>query len=811
MKIPISWLCEYVEIEDEISGLAHSLTMAGLEVGSVEHIGDHWDPDSLVVAEVIELIQHPDADRLKLPTLDLGDGEKATVVCGAPNLDLGQKIIFAKEGANLFNPRSGKNEILKGAKIRGVESRGMVCSALELGMGEDNGGILVLDPSTPVGVSAKELLSDSIIETELTPNRPDCLSILGTAYEIAALTGKKVKEPKSSYKCGEFHIGDKVKVTVQDTRNCPRYTGSFIENVTIGSSPMWLQDSLTKAGQRPINNVVDITNYVMLEYGQPLHAFDFDKLDGKEVIVRQASNDEALETLDSQERTLKPPMLVIADTSRSIGLAGIMGGINTEIDEATTNIFLEAANFDAANTRSTRTALGINTEASYRFERAIRHELAPLALKRATYLIKEICGGVPAEGIIDTYSSLSDPDSIEITEKRFEKILGVSVPMKSVWEILENLGFEKNEADVGKVINVTPPIWRSDISIQDDVIEEYARIYGYDNLPTSSLASSIPLQIVQEGQIVREQLRDKLVSAGMNETISYSTTDLETINLFKPLPVSSDAIEIANPMDSSRSFLRPTLLPNLLETLARNRRIEQQNGLKLFEIGRVFHPLQTDTVDSMPLEKEEIAGAITGPNSSANLWQNSERLMDFYDAKGIVEHMFLGLSGNLSFVETEREIYEKGRVADIYLGKSLIGQVGELGQGLREFFDITPNPVIVFHLDLEEIKIATSIQSIDYSEPSRYPSSFRDLALITSNDVNSESIVKTIVKNKLVSDSFPIDKYEGDEVPSDKHSITVRVIFQSDEKTLSAKEIDRAHIQIVKSLQHQYGITERYS
>ena len=297
----------------------------------------------------------------------------------------------------------------------------------------------------------------------------------------------------------------------------------------------------------------------------------------------------------------------------------------------------------------------------------------------------------------------------------------------------------------------------------------------------------------------------------MNETISYSTTDLETINLFKPLAVSSDAIEIANPMDSSRSFLRPTLLPNLLETLARNRRIEQQNGLKLFEIGRVFHPLQTDTVDSMPLEKEEIAGAITGPNSSANLWQNSERLMDFYDAKGIVEHMFLGLSENLSFVETEREIYEKGRVADIYLGKSLIGQVGELGQGLREFYDFTSNPVIVFHLDLEEIKIATSIQSIDYSEPSRYPSSFRDLALITSNDVKSESIVKTIVKNKLVSDSFPIDKYEGDEVPSDKHSITVRVIFQSDEKTLSAKEIDRAHIQIEKSLEHKYGITERYS
>ena len=811
MKIPISWLREYVDIEDEINVLAHSLTMAGLEVGSIEYIGEHWDPESLVVGEVVELIPHPDADRLRLPTVDLGDGERATVVCGAPNLSLGQKIIFAREGANLFNPRSGKNEILKGAKIRGVESRGMVCSSLELGIGEDDGGILVLDPSTPVGVSAKDLLSDCIIETELTPNRPDCLSILGTAFEIAALKGKKVREPESSYKSGDIHISDKVKVTIQDPKNCLRYTGSFIKDVTIGPSPMWLQDALTKSGQRPINNVVDITNYVMLEYGQPLHAFDFDKFDGEEVIVRQASNNETLETLDAQVRTLKPPMLVIADTSKSIGLAGIMGGTNTEIDETTTNIFLEAANFDAANTRSTRTALGLNTEASYRFERDIRHELAPLALKRATYLIKDICGGVVAEGIIDTSPSIPDLPSIEITETRFEKILGIPVPMKSVWEILENLGFNKIESDIDKVINVIPPIWRSDISIQDDVIEEYARIYGYDNLPTSSLASSIPPQVTQTGQIVREHLRDKLVSAGMNETISYSTTDLETINLFKSLPADGKAIEIANPMDSSRSFLRPTLLPNLLETLARNRRIDQNSGLKLFEIGRVFHPLQTDNIDSMPLEKEEIVGAITGLSSSANLWGESDRVMDFYDAKGIVEYMFLGLAGNLSFVEAERDIYEKGKVADIYLDKVLIGQVGELRKELREHYDIKPSPVIVFHLDLEEIRTVTSIESVDYEEPSRYPSSFRDLALISSNDINSHSIVETILKNRLVVDSFPIDKYEGNEVPNGKHSITVRVIFQSSEKTLSAKEIDRANNQIVKTLEHQYGITERFS
>jgi phenylalanyl-tRNA synthetase beta chain len=811
MKIPLSWLRNYVEIGSNVTDLAHSLTMAGLEVGSIDHIGDKWDSDSLVVAQIIQLEPHPNADRLRLPTLDLGKGEKAKVVCGAPNLEIGQKIVFAKEGANLFNPRSGKHEILKGANIRGIESKGMVCSALELGIGEDNGGILVLDDSSVTGTPIKELLSDSILDTELTPNRPDCLSVIGTAYEIAALLGTNITIPESSYQSGDTKIDDRIKVSIQDPFNCPRYTGSLIEKVTVAPSPLWLQDILVKSGQRPINNIVDITNYVMLEYGQPLHAFDFNKLEGDEIIVRQATECESLETLDSKLRTLTPPMLVIADTSKPIALAGIMGGMNTEIDEETTDIFLEAANFDAANTRATRSALGLNTEASYRFEREIRHELAPVALKRATYLITQLCGGKPAEGIIDTFNAPHHIKTIEITETRFEKILGVSVAMKDIWNIIKRLGFEKIEEDLPQTINVTPPFWRSDISIQDDIIEEYARIYGYDNLPTSNLASPIPNQGSENPQTVREHIRDRLVSAGMNETISYSITDLETINLFDSIPSDQQAISIANPMDASKKYLRPTLLPNVLETLSRNRRIDQQNGLRLFEIGRVFLPLKTDEFDSMPVEKEEIVGAITGFSTSTNLWSESDRLMDFFDAKGIVEHIFRGLSGVLSFTKNDGTMYETGKRADIFLNEVLIGQIGELKSDLSEFYNLVISPVVIFHLSLEAIQTVAQVQFVNYSEPSRYPYSFKDLALISNKEVDSESIVSTIMENKLVADSFPIDKYVGVEVPDGKQSLTVRIIFQSNEKTLSAKEIDRAHTQIIKSLEHRYKISERYS
>ena len=399
MKVPLSWLRSYVPFDIPANDLAHQLTMAGNEVGDVEIVGADLDPERLVVGHVLSVDPHPNADRLRLPTVDIGNGETATVVCGAPNVAAGQKIAFAKEGAMLINPRSGKPAALKPATIRGVRSSGMVCSVLELGLGDDHEGILVLDDDAPVGMPLIEYLGDAVLDVEVTPNRPDCLSILGIAHEVAALTGAAVTEPDLSYPENDTPIESLAKVEIADPDLCLRYTASLIHGIEIGDSPSWMQDALTKAGLRPINNIVDITNYVMLEYGQPLHAFDFGKVRDNTIIVRSARPDETLETLDGAKRSLKPPMLVIADTQDAIGLAGVMGGANTEIDDITTTVLLESANFHAINTRRTRLALRMDSEASYRFERGIRPELAPLALRRATQLMIQLAGGTASKGI----------------------------------------------------------------------------------------------------------------------------------------------------------------------------------------------------------------------------------------------------------------------------------------------------------------------------------------------------------------------------------------------------------------------------
>ena len=440
MKVPLSWLKNYVPVELPANELAHRLTMAGNEVGDVEIVGAELDRDNLVVGHVLSVDPHPNADRLKLPTVDIGSGETATVVCGAPNVAAGQKIAFAKEGAMLINPRSGKPDALKPATIRGVRSAGMVCSVLELGLGDDHEGILVLDDDAPIGMPLVEYIGDAVLDVEVTPNRPDCLSVLGIAHEVAALTGASVTEPDLSYPEDDTPIESLAKVEIADPDLCFRYTATLIHDIKIAESPQWMQDALTKAGLRPINNIVDITNYVMLEYGQPLHAFDFGKVKDSTIIVRAARPDETLETLDGATRALRPPMLCIADTQDAIGLAGVMGGANTEIDESTTAVLLESANFHAINTRRTRLALRMDSEASYRFERGIRPELAPRALRRATQLMIQLAGGRVSKGMLDIYPEPIPMPSVQISRHRIRQVLGVDYTMERVQQTLESLG-----------------------------------------------------------------------------------------------------------------------------------------------------------------------------------------------------------------------------------------------------------------------------------------------------------------------------------------------------------------------------------
>ncbi len=494
MKIPLSWLKRYVPISSPAADVAHLLTMSGTEIAGVEETGG-WDRDKVLVGHVARLEKHPNADRLSLATVDLGNGETATVVCGGPNIAEGQKIAFAREGAMLFSTRSGREERLKAAKIRGVLSAGMVCSEVELGLGEDHTGILVLDDDVPAGTPLADLLGDAILDAEVTPNRPDCLSMLGVAHEVAALTGTQVTEPDASYAENGPPIDTLAKVGIDDPNLCSRYCASVVDGVTVGPSPAWLQASLAKVGQRSINNIVDITNFVMLEYGQPLHAFDFDTIKERAIIVRAARSEEKIETLDDETLDLKPPMLTISDSRDPIALAGVIGGTATAVQDGTTSILLESANFDAVNTRRTARALRQDTEASYRFERGIRADLAPRALRRATKLVLDIGGGEAASGIIDTYPGRRPSPVVKVRLDRVNSVLGADYSAEKIDGVLTALGFARAEEPDGvkedeRILEV--PYWRSDIVIEADVVEEVARVLGYDEIPTTMLSSPVP-------------------------------------------------------------------------------------------------------------------------------------------------------------------------------------------------------------------------------------------------------------------------------------------------------------------------------
>ena len=456
-----------------------------------------------------------------------------TVVCGAPNVAAGQKVPFAKVGARLIDARTGEMETLKAARIRGVESAGMVCSERELALGDDHDGIVVLPEDAPVGAPLQEYMGDVVFDLDVTPNRPDCLSVLGVAREVAALTGAVVKEPDLSYPEEGEPVEGMVEVEIIDPSLCPRYTASVVQGIVVGPSPQWMQDRLTKAGQRPINNVVDVTNYVMLEYGQPLHAFNYATIGEARIIVRPAREQEAFVTLDEADHTLRPPMLVIADAHRSVALAGIMGGLNTEMTDDTTTVLLESANFDPINTRRTSQALRLRSESSSRFDKGLQPELAEAALRRATQLVLQVAGGRACKGIRDAYPQPVERPALRFTLARLKKVLGIELTADRVQGILESLGFTV-AVESDDTLQVGIPYWRSDIVQEDDLVEEVARIVGYDELPVTMLSTPIPHRVAQPEREARERVKDILVECGMQETISYSLTSAAALERTQP-------------------------------------------------------------------------------------------------------------------------------------------------------------------------------------------------------------------------------------------------------------------------------------
>ena len=795
MKVPLSWLRTYVDVDLPPKELGHRLTMAGLEAGGATVIGGSWD--NVFVGHVVSVEPHPNADRLKLATVDLG-GEQITVVCGAPNVTGGQRIAFARIGARLFDPDTGHLETLKAARIRGVVSEGMVCSERELGLGDDHTGILVLDEAATLGVPLADYLGDVVLDLEVTPNRPDWLSVLGVAHEVAALTGNAMSEPETGYPEDGPPIEGQVTITVEAPDLAPRYTASLVTGVSVGPSPQWMQDRLLKAGQRPINNLVDITNYVMLEYGQPLHAFDFNALDEKTVRVRRATAGETLVTLDGESRELSPGMLVIADSHHPVGLAGVMGGASSEMTETTTAVLLESANFSASNIRRTSTALKLRSEASLRFERNLNPELAPIALRRATQLILELAGGQVAQGIVDLYPGKQERPPVRLTIDRVEKVLGVRVSLDDACRVLTSLGFQyQRQGDATLLVSV--PYWRSDITIEDDLVEELARITGYDAIPTTFLADPIPPRQPQPARELRERVKDLLVAAGMQEVISYALTSYDTLDKTASLRDQPGPLRVANPMSPEQEYLRTTLRGSLLNTLATNQRFGQ-TGVKLFEVGRVYHPHS----DDLPEEREMATGVLWGDRAPL-AWTGDAGKADFFDAKAMVESLLAWLSLQGEFSTAADPLLHPGRTAAVAVAGQQVGIVGEVRSDILEGFDVAAEAVAMFEIDLASLLPLLPQASQQFESLARFPGSYRDIAVLVDTDISVSRLEAIIRRHVLVHSVTVFDVYTGQGVPQGKRSVALRIHFQSPRETLTAEAVNAVQERTLRDLESETG------
>ena len=804
MLVSLNWLRDYVDLPDDldVDAFAERLTMASAEVEGIERIGD-WDRDLVTVAEVLSVDQHPNADRLKLATVEYGAGEPRTVVCGAPNVAAGQRVAFAREGAELIDPRNGERSTLKPAKIRGVESAGMVLSERELGLSDEHEGILELPADAPIGRPLADYLGDVVLDVHTWPNRADMMNMVGIARETAAIMGSSVRPHDAEHAEGDADVHDAASVAIDDPDLCARYTATVVEGITVGPSPQWMQERLRAAGQRPINNVVDVTNYVMLELGNPLHAFDADEIHGT-IVVRLAREGERLTTLDGEDRELTTDTLLITDDSGPIALAGVMGGLDSEVAEGTTRVLLEAAQFDPASIRRTSTRLRLRSEASSRFERGLAPELAVRASRRATQLLVEVCGGTARRGVVDVYPRPQAASTVTLTRDRLDTVLGFEVPDDEVESALATLGFEVARA--GDDFEVTAPWWRTDIAIPDDIAEEVVRIAGYDRLPATTVRGRVPVHGPAPEQDLRERVRRALAAAGLQETISYSLTTDETLRRVQPSPDldANPPLRLRNTLSSDHEVLRTSLRHSLLETVDHNLRAGADE-IAIFEAGRVYTP-RRDADGPLPSEREVVTGALCG--GDRDRWGTPlDRPLDFFDAKGVVDELGERLSVDFEYEPHEEHGLQAGRCARLSVGGAPVGVVGEVHPDTLEAFGVE-QPVALFELDLAALLEA--IPARRGAEPvPRFPAVEQDLALVVDEDVAAGDLQTRIEQSRLVAGARVFDVYRGDQLPEGKKSIAFAIRYQALDRTLTTEDANREQGRIVNRLSRELGAEVR--
>jgi phenylalanyl-tRNA synthetase beta chain len=866
LRAPLSWLREYIDINVSPEELARRLTLAGQEVEHLITIGDEWE--NIFTGVVAKLEQHPNADRLYLATVEYGAGSTITVVTGAPNIEEGQKVVLGLLGARYLDQHADppRRSRLKPAKIRGVQTEGMVMSEAELDMSEEHEGIIVLDPTTPVGLPAREVLGDVVLHIDVTPNNGRVLSMIGLAREIKAIFGGQMRYPDTSWEASGPPVEGLLEIEIEDPDLYARYTGAVIQGVRIGPSPGWMQRRITLAGMRPINTIVDITNYVMLEMGQPLHAFDYHAVEGHKIVVRRARPGERIVTLDHVERVLDPKMLAICDVEKPLALAGVMGGLNSEIGDvegSVVDVLLESAHFDPRSIRRTARLLRLPSEASYRFERFVDPELTVPAMQRAAQMMHELAGGTIAQGYVDNYPRPIKQRRIHFDTYEVPRLLGVSIPPSQIADILKRLDFEvdvPHNVDVvghDATLLVDVPTYRNDVTIPADLVEEVARISGYDEIPETLLEGGLPPQEVNYSLEGEARIRDIVAASGVDEVICYSLTysgALERLAALEGDGRADDArpmhrawdrsrplVTIVNPVSTKQDVMRPTLLPNMLDTLRQNLKVLPEQPVRIFELGRVYitpteieiealraamaldreryprmaawEPLPEEA--RLPLEPRRILGLMSGPRKPRTLFapdaDSAEVQHDFFDAKGVVEELVARLHlPEICYEPVSAPPLHPGRSAAVYSGDSLLGVLGEVHPDVAASWELPGVRIAMWDLDVE-VMLSAVPGRVLYSTISPYQPARQDMAFVVDEQVPAAALAGAIRRSggSIVTEVTLFDVYRGAPVPEGSKSLAYALTLNSADHPLTEDEIAKLRKKIEGALRHEFGATLR--